>query len=303
MSLRNGLRRILGGVPRSGHVLGINARNRLLIYRENLRRHYPLADDKIRTKEILGQAGITVPRTLTIFEHMYELGSLPARLDPYTEFVVKPSRGKAGSGILVITGRGDRGWLDTKEQSWPGSALKRHVADILFGNYAHGLSDRAIVEERLVQAPVFGENLFPGLPDIRVITLGGRILMAMLRLPTARSNGKANLHQGAIGVGIDCDTGKTTHAMLRGNPMARHPDTGVQLVGRSIHGWAEVFDTALRTAAAVPLGYLGIDISIADGMPAVVLEINVRPGIEIQNANMQGLRHSLPLGAKGGGQP
>ncbi|HBZ98517.1 MAG TPA: alpha-L-glutamate ligase-like protein, partial [Pseudomonas sp.] len=39
-------------------------------------------------------------------------------------------------------------------------------------------------------------------PDIRIIVLMGYPIMAMLRLPTRQSGGKANLHQGAIGVGV-----------------------------------------------------------------------------------------------------
>jgi len=37
--------------------------------------------------------------------------------------------------------------------------------------------------------------------------------MAMLRLPTKESGGKANLQQGAIGLGIDMASGVTTSAV------------------------------------------------------------------------------------------
>ena len=39
--------------------------------------------------------------------------------------------------------------------------------------------------------------------------------MAMLRLPTKASGGRANLHQGAIGAGVDLVTGVTHHAVLK----------------------------------------------------------------------------------------
>ncbi len=270
-------------------VVGINARNRTLIYRDNPRRHYPLADDKLRTKEILQSEDIPVPRTICTFSWMHELPGIETALRDFSEFVVKPSQGKAGNGILVIVDRKDDGWLDAGGAAWNLDAVTRHIGDIIFGNYAHGLSDRAIIEERLVQAPLFGEDLYPGLPDIRVITHHGREVMAMLRVPTSKSGGKANLHQGAVGVGIDLDTGLTTFACHHGRFITDHPDGLGRLTAMRLAAWPAVVDMARRTAAALPLGYLGIDISIDRRRGPLVLEVNVRPGLEIQNANLCGL--------------
>ena len=61
--------------------------------------------------------------------------------------------------------------------------------------------------------------------------------MAMLRLPTKASNGRANLHQGGIGTGVDLDTGRTNHAVQRNRVVDHHPDTGVPLVGRVVPYW------------------------------------------------------------------
>ena len=70
-------------------------------------------------------------------------------------------------------------------------------------------SDYAIIEKRVVVDPVFEEVSYEGIPDIRIISLLGYPAMAMVRLPTRLSGGKANLHQGAIGVGVNLATGKT----------------------------------------------------------------------------------------------
>lgn len=280
-------------------VLGINARNRLFVYRRNERRHFPLADDKLRTKEILKERGISIPRTLHFFSWMHELNEVDKVLSGLPDFVIKPAQGKAGNGIVVVTGRDERGWRDAGGNTWNDERLRRHIGDILFGNYAHGLSDRAIVEERLRQAPLFGEELFPGLPDIRVITLGGRAVMAMLRIPTARSGGKANLHQGAVGVGIDLSAGLTTFASHHGRLLSDHPDGCGRLTGRRLVHWDAILGQALRAAAALPLGYLGIDVAVDREHGPRILEVNVRPGLEIQNANRRGLVPLLQAADRG----
>ena len=275
---------------RAQHVLGVNARNRLLVRQYNQRKHYPLADDKIRAKELLLAAGVPVPRTLAEFSSLIEALRAAETLQAHAEFVVKPANGRGGNGILVLVGRTSGGWLDHGGRLHTPRAVTQHISNIIFGNYAHGLSDRALVEERLVQAPLVGTQLLPGLPDIRVITLRGVPLLSMLRLPTQRSHGKANLHQGAIGVGVDLDTGRTTYATFRGRPVERHPDTDAPLVGQLLPRWPDVLDVASRAARAFPLGYLGIDVALDARRGPVVLEANVRPGLEIQNANLQGLR-------------
>lgn len=300
--LRNAALALKGDHP----VLGINARNRTLVYRENARRHYPLADDKLRTKEILKAAGVPVPETLGTFSWMHELGRVESTLGKLTDFVIKPAQGKAGNGILVIVDRRDGRWLDAGGNTWNTDGITRHIGDIIFGNYAHGLSDQAIIEERLVQATLFGEERFPGLPDIRVITHRGRPVMAMLRIPTAASGGKANLHQGAVGVGLDLDTGMTTYACHQGRFLTHHPDGRWRLIGRKLQAWDRILEMARLTAAAMPLGYLGIDLALDSRRGPLVLEVNVRPGLEIQNANLEGLEPLVAdpghMGGKGGAE-
>lgn len=275
---------------RAQQILGVNARNRLLVRPNNPRKYYPLADDKIRAKELLQAAGVPVPATLAVFATLIEAVRASELLQAHDDFVVKPASGRRGNGILVLVERVPGGWLDHAGTLHTPRAVQQLVSNIIFGNYAHGLSDRALVEERLVQAPLFGADPLLGLPDIRVITLHGTPLLAMLRLPTRHSHGKANLHQGAIGVGVDLDTGRTTHATFRGRTVERHPDTDAPLIGQTLPRWPDVLDVASRAAHALPLGYLGVDVALDARRGPVVLEANVRPGLEIQNANQQGLR-------------
>jgi alpha-L-glutamate ligase-like protein len=113
--------------------------------------------------------------------------------------------------------------------------------------------------------------------------------MAMLRLPTKESNGRANLHQGGIGAGVDLATGRTNHAVQRNRFAAKHPDTGVSLVGMRVPHWWQVLTMARQVAAAVGLGYVGVDIIIDARQGPMLLEANARPGLAIQIANGRGL--------------
>src|SRR3990167_5585929 len=91
--------------------------------------------------------------------------------------------------------------------------LKLHVLDILEGRFNRlNLQDTAIIEERVYKHPKFRRYAYKGTPDVRIIVFNKVPVMAALRLPTPESKGRANIHQGAIMVGIDLATGITTTA-------------------------------------------------------------------------------------------
>jgi alpha-L-glutamate ligase-like protein len=113
--------------------------------------------------------------------------------------------------------------------------------------------------------------------------------MAMLRLPTKASNGRANLHQGGIGAGIDLASGLTHHAVLRNRFILCHPDTGVPVVGKRVPEWRQVLAMSRRAAEATGLGYIGVDIVLDADEGPMLLEANARPGLGIQIANARGL--------------
>lgn len=277
---------------RARDVLGMNQRNLDYIYPNNARKDFPAADDKILTKEIMRRVGVPTPATYRIYSYFYELRDLEKDLSPHREFVIKPAQGGGGGGIMVIAGRGEQDWTGVNGRTHTLQEFKKHISDIIFGVYSFDLSDRALVEERIIQHEEM-DFLSPlGLADVRVILYRDEPVLSMTRIPTRSSTGRANLHQGAVGAGIELSTGRTVHAILHGEPVASHPDTGVRLLGRTIPFWERVLATARQAAKAVPLKYLGVDISITPAGP-VLLEINVRPGLEIQNANLTGLRAIL----------
>lgn len=276
----------------AARVLGMNERNLHYIYVHNERRHFRLADHKLMTKDILKKAGVPTPETYRVYSSFYELGGLERELAMYRDFVIKPAQGSGGEGIIVVAGRQSGGWTGISGKRYSAYDLKRHISDILFGVYSFDLNDQAVIEERVVQNSWMSRLSPLGLADIRVILCREEPIMSMTRIPTRASNGKANLHQGAIGVGIDIKSGLTGHAIHGGVPVKKHPDTGEAVIGLQMPHWDKVMSASRAIAGAVPLKYLGVDIALTeDGV--VVLEINVRPGLQIQNANQRGLREAL----------
>ena len=268
-------------------VVAINERNLRWIYPNNNRRDYPLADDKNKTKERMAWADVPMPRTFKTYGAFFELRTLEKDLEGLREFVIKPATGSMGGGILVIARREGSYWYTVGGQPYSLDDLARHITDIIFGIHSSEMTDSAFIEERIKQHPVLEALTGSGLSDVRVLLFHGRPVMAMLRLPTKESQGKSNLHQGALGVGVDLATGFSIHASHFGKSITIHPDTESNLIGIQIPFWHSVLDVAKRAAGAMPLKYLGADIAITPKGP-VMLEINARPGLEIQNVNGRG---------------
>ncbi|HEY5995238.1 MAG TPA: sugar-transfer associated ATP-grasp domain-containing protein [Gallionellaceae bacterium] len=290
--LRTCLSRMRAVRERAEAVLSMNRRNLHYIYTRNERTYFPLADDKLLAKEILVPAGVRMPETYRTYGYFYELRNLERDLDAYRDFVIKPAQGSGGSGIVVIVGRHGRDWLGISGRIYTLYDLQKHISDIIFGVYSFDLGDQAIIESRIVQHPEMQELSPLGLADVRIIMCDDHPIMAMTRIPTRQSDGKANLHQGALGVAIDIASGTTTRAQFLGQPIDKHPDSGIHLAGRQLPFWPQIIELARLAAQAVPLKYLGVDISLSPDGPQL-LEINVRPGLEIQNVNGQGMLQVL----------
>jgi alpha-L-glutamate ligase-like protein len=273
-------------------VLSMNERNLHYVYPNNHRRDYPVADNKLLTKEIVSKIDVPIPRTYSAYSYFYELKNLKTDLEQLSDFVIKPASGSGGGGIIVIAGKQDQNWISVGGTQYTLQDLRKHISDIIFGVYSFGLHDQAIVESRVVQHPDI-DMLSPfGLADVRLILCRHEPVLAMIRLATKASNGTANLHQGAIGVGVNIQSGVTQYASFIGEAVQIHPDSGAQLINVKVPYWTDILHTGEKVARSVPLKYIGVDIAVSDRGPRL-LEINARPGIEIQNANQQGMRAIL----------
>ena len=272
-------------------VLSINDRNAAFVLRLNPRKRYPLIDDKALTKEICEAHGIRVPETYALIARFGDIPRLMDLIGERQEFVVKPAQGAGGRGVLVIVRHDQQGFETTHGDLLSFAELRHHTSTTLSGLYSlGGRPDRAIVEQRIVRHPIFERIAIEGTPDIRIIVYRGVPVMAMLRLPTRASRGRANLHQGAIGVGIDLGTGETVGGVLMDRAVTSHPDTGASVQGTLIPNWHEFLTIAMRLTDAVQMGYVGVDLVLDADQGPVVLEANARPGLAVQIANRCGLR-------------
>ncbi|NTW15356.1 MAG: hypothetical protein HGA38_03225 [Candidatus Moranbacteria bacterium] len=281
----------------SRELLGMNARNLDYIRPLNKRSGREFADNKLRAKRLLRKNGLPVPGLIARIRTHAELddfdwSSLPG------SFALKPNRGFGGEGILIVYGR-KRGrndaWVKASGAVVTVEDLRTHIRNILDGSFSlTNTPDIAFFEERLKLLKLFKPYAYKGIPDIRVIVFNRVPVMAMLRLPTRESDGKANLQQGAIGTGIDLATGTTTSAVVGKSHLIDYvPGTRLALSGIRIPYWNEILRIAVESQSVSGLGFLGADIAIDRDRGPVLLELNARPGLSIQIANLAGLKSRL----------
>lgn len=285
-------------------VLGINSRNAKYIMMHNPRQLYPLVDDKIRTKNLALKHGLPVPELYGVISTQHDAAHLPVFLRDKDSFVIKPASGSGGDGIMVINSRRG-GQFGSIGGNWYSEAeIDHHISNVLTGMYSlSGLPDRAMLEALVRFDPCFEEVAYQGVPDVRIIVYQGVPVMAMLRLPTKMSHGKANLHQGAIGVGIDLVSGVTTGGVWGNNVISEHPDTGAPIAGMEVPYWNRMLEIAAKSYEITELGYLGVDLVLDEELGPLMLELNARPGLNIQIANRCGLNCRLKAVEKVKGLP
>lgn len=271
-------------------ILGMNRRNVGFIGRCNERRNYRLVDDKLLTKHAALDRGVPTPELYGVVEYQFEINDIVEELAQRDNFVIKPVQGSGGKGILVITGRDGEHFVKSSGAVIDADALRRHTSNILAGLYSlGGRNDQAMIEALLDFDPVMAPYSHEGVPDIRVIVYRGVPVMAMIRCATHASDGKANLHQGAVGVGIDIGSGCPVAAVQKGRLVTHHPDTGACFTELKIPRWQEILELAAGCAEMCGLGYLGADIVLDRKRGPMLLELNARPGLSIQVANQEGL--------------
>jgi len=270
-------------------ILGMNKRNIHYIGAQNDRKYYPLVDNKLKTKVVAQNAGISVPKLLVTIEHQSQLRHLKEMLEGIDKFALKPAQGSGGKGILVIVKREGDEFIKANGQRLQLRDIQRDISNILSGLYSlGGKPDVAMIETLVEFDPIFERYSYEGVPDIRVIVYKGYPAMAMLRCSTSESDGKANLHQGAVGVGIDMATGKSLFSVQHGMPVTHHPDTGYDFSGLAIPYWENILTLAASCYEVTHLGYLGVDIVLDKNLGPLILELNARPGLAIQIANRIG---------------
>lgn len=277
-------------------LLGINARNQKYIRTSKKIRR--LFDSKLLTKKFLSKSGFPVLDTIATIKTRKELLEFDWSLLP-NSFALKPNRGFGGEGIIVVYGKKKKFkdgsynnliWVGADRSLITKEEIETHVFDILEGNFSLSyLPDIAFFEERAKVIKELKPYSWKGIPDIRVIVFEGVPVMAMLRLPTKESRGKANLHDGAIGVGLDLATGKTLSAIYHNKFIDYYPGTRYLLRGIKVPYFKKTLKLCVAVQKKVKANFLGIDVALDREKGPIILEVNLRPGLKIQMANMAGL--------------
>ncbi len=245
-------------------------------------------------RDLCVKMGVPTPDLYALVAAHSALRHLPRLLAGRDDFVIKPNRGAGGRGVLVIVRRDGADFVRHNGQRLGTIEVTQHVSSIISGLFSlGGRADEALLQQRVVPDAAFERISFQGTADVRVIVYRGVPAMAMLRLPTRESGGRANLHQGAIGAGVELESGRTTRAVLRNRTTERHPDTGASVVGFAVPYWPQILEMSQRVSDATGLGYVGVDVVVDRRRGPLLLEANARPGLAIQIANGAGLLSRL----------
>lgn len=276
-------------------LLGINARNQKYIKISWKKRR--ILDSKLTVKRILEKVNLPVLKTFAIIETRRDLINFDWESLP-NAFALKPNRGFGGEGIVVVYGKKKKAkeptWIKADKSLITKKEIETHILNILEGNFSlYSLPDIAFFEERLKVIKELKHFSWRGIPDIRVILYHFIPVIAMLRLPTVESEGKANLHRGGIGVGIDLATGFTTNAIHHRRFIDYYPSTRYLLRGIKIPFFKKILNLSILVAKTLRINFLGVDIAIDKEKGPVIVEVNVRPGLDIQIANLTGLEERL----------
>lgn len=285
---------MLNWLKKTKGILGLNARNLNFIKPGNPRSAIRLVDSKLRTKQRLRKYGLPTSSVLGIIRNRRELFTFNWPSLP-NSFVLKPNRGMGGEGIMVTFGRKKNGkWVLPLNKEAKLEDIILRTSNILDGDFSlTNAPDKAFFEERLKIHPAFKLYSYKGIPDVRVVVYNKVPVMAMLRLPTKSSEGRANLHKGGLGLGIDIATGTTTYAIQNDQLIEYLPEVKLPLRGIQVPFWNEILEIAVNAASACGLNYTGVDIAIDREKGPMILELNARPGLSIQNANLAPLRERL----------
>lgn len=273
-------------------ILGLNARNLLYIKPYNPRKAVAFADDKLKTKAFLAARGVPVAKIYARIENRDQLRTFDFKSLP-DECVLKPNYGFGGEGIIILKGRKNGQFLEQGKRPITEEAMREHIEDILDGKFSvNGREDTAFFEKILVTDRCFAPFHPAGLPDIRIVVFNLVPVMAMLRIPTVESGGKANVHQGGIGIGIDLSKGTTTYATQYNKIIHQLPHGGSPS-GIAIPGWQDILLIASKIQYITNIGYIAVDLTIDADMGPALLEVNARAGLMVQIANLAPLRARL----------
>ena len=274
-------------------LLGLNARVLDYIKEYNDSTAKKMADSKIKTKEFLSAKWVSVVDTLLVVSNLKELEKINLD-DLKLPFVVKPNAWFWGKWILII---------DKKDASWnfvlnnwdvmTKKELLSHFQFILEWFFSLSWNrDKVIIEKKVILDSSIELLWKFWLPDLRVIVFNMVPVMAMFRIPTAESKWKANLHAWACWVWVDIATWKLTYITYKWKNVKSVPWIwDVRWI--ELPNWEKVLETAVKVQQITKIWFLGCDIVLDKQDWPLLLEMNIRPGLSVQLANLAPLKTRL----------
>lgn len=276
-------------------LLGLNSRNLNYILRFDCQKAIKVAKNKLRTKTVLATNNLPVAKTYFKIKSLEDLRKFDFTKLP-DSFVLKPNLGYGGKGIIIIYSKSKKTgkYIASGNIKYTNDDLKFNIFKILEGAYSENKKDVAFFEERVKLASEFKPFTYKGgVPDVRVITYNSIPVMAMLRVPTIYSQGKANLELGAIGLGIDMRTGYTTYGTFFNKKLEYFHDTRILVKNIKTPYFTKILTLASEVSRIIGLNFCGVDIAIDRESGPIILELNAWPGLKIQLANQDFLKERL----------
>ena len=150
-------------------ILGMNARTLSFIRPENKRPYIFRIDNKIQTKRLLEKAQLPTPKVYQVFEIGKDVDNFDFRKLP-ASFVIKPTRGFGGSGILVVYGKKKDTWIDNEgEEVTIEVPAKFETCYVCRGKGKHvnpSIDAHGITQEEFYEDPDFAEQYWMGDYDV-----------------------------------------------------------------------------------------------------------------------------------------
>jgi hypothetical protein len=87
--------------------------------------------------------------------------------------------------------------------------------------------------------------------------------------------------------------GTTLSGVYRSEVATHHPDTNRPVAGIQVPHWESMLLIAAKAVDMINLDFLGVDLVIDRDWGPLLLELNARPGLQIQVANQAGLLRRL----------
>lgn len=181
--------------------------------------------------------------------------------EKHPKFVAKPTKESCGKGVEIIY------------------STDKKIYDLYNDLYNN---KQILVEEIAVQCKKLSDLHPDSINTLRVVTLKGTVVTALLRIGNNHNNVDNFNHEGLC-VPIDIEDGIVKYQAIdkKGNLYEKHPITKKEIVGFKVPKWNEVKKICEQAALEIPqVGYIGWDVCVTKD-DICFIEANEFPGHDL----------------------